>query len=349
MSDGFFSNNSEYSPYSGRENGAHSGQQPPLDSHPRSHPYREQQRFTEQDITYHFPPSPDLTPSQHTQELVGLGLGARRDGTGTPLNERRVDQMFFGGDNGRGFIPQGTPADGGLATPTPARPQVSQVRPQEPVRLTLCTPSRNSASSSASSPASRPVAWEEFVDGVGNKHGLAGESLKLLYGFSKVAQHPNPIAADIGTRIDLYGLGLKQLEILKRIEKQTSDVPVMKQKVDGLDEKINKAKFAIEKAAKDGLRTRIQAATYQWDCLDFDGPTVQLIDELKRNIELQKKYGLDAGMKVESHRRDIEDGIKRIGSSVRDNLRREVSDLDHCCQPVLTAGEVLGKPPTRNG
>ncbi|KAL0066640.1 hypothetical protein AAF712_006242 [Marasmius tenuissimus] len=142
----------------------------------------------------------------------------------------------------------------------------------------------------------RPDIWDEYVDGVSAKHSLIGEKLSSLAGFSKVAQHPNPTAADKGTRIDAYALSLKILDKLEKIEKSVSEIPQLKRKVEGLEEKVTNTKFVMLRGIK---------------------------DEIKGSVELQKKYGLDGGMAMEGQRADILAVIRKIGSGVRDNLRRE--------------------------
>ncbi|KAL0058922.1 hypothetical protein AAF712_014365 [Marasmius tenuissimus] len=260
---------------------------------------------------YSFSSTPDTLAARHSQPTAR----AEREETHSPficrlaVDDRQGDAILGLGPNSRGVsvsrslqemaVSSPSPAPGeraGFSVPICSFDPSAPHTPAQPASITVRPASATFSSRSSTPGSSWPFLWEEYIDGVLNKHHLAVESITSLHGFAKVAQHPNEVAADVGTRIDLYSLVLRQQETLNKMEKSLHDLPTLKRKVDEMEEKIAKAKFVVDKAVK---------------------------EQIKSSIELQKQYGLHAGMSVEAHRKDITDAIKKIGSSVRDNLRRD--------------------------
>ncbi|KAK7045371.1 hypothetical protein VNI00_007620 [Paramarasmius palmivorus] len=191
-----------------------------------------------------------------------------------------------------GFAPQ-TPVP-------PPQPPVDPARTQE-----LVVPSR-------------------FVDGVIANHGLEKDSASALRGHAMVGSFGQELGqADMGTRLETYGLLLSIREELRDIKEIVKDIPELKTKVESVEARVAKAPLALDGTVKTALRNKVQEILFDVKRTQFDSVKKELMASLKSNPTLAKYLGVDKLVKVEPTRLKLQQHIGRQATWMRNQMKGE--------------------------
>ncbi|KAF9254612.1 hypothetical protein L218DRAFT_992243 [Marasmius fiardii PR-910] len=130
--------------------------------------------------------------------------------------------------------------------------------------------------------------------------------------------------ADLATRVEMQG---SLLNIIKHMKKQNNvprDIIEMKGRLQDIEACIKQSPAEIDGVVKTAIRRATQECLFDLNQTKFLSVHMEFGNQLKHDVNLQKKLGVDKFMKVEPHKLQVIRMVGRLTSAARDQLRNDI-------------------------